>query len=236
MNNKISYKGKTHTCGLLLILLFSIILLITSGGCTVTGKSELDGISLNLPDEYYIEADVITTSEFGTQKTTYALSRAEDRIYIKLGYDREQYVYKQISDGKYIEYKYDTGKGKYLPTMISDALQAQIDAGNIPIESVSVGKESIDARIQTLDQYFCAYKTLTAALSYSGTETVNGIDCRKYNGKINAVLTKSELEFLIDPETGLAMRYLNKTKSGIVTTFQKTEINVFSKEARIPSV
>ena len=180
--------------------------------------------------------NVISSSGFGSQETSYALSRTDGWIYIKLGYDREQYVYKRISDGKYIEYKYSPEKGKYLPTMISEALQAQIDAGNVSLDSVAAGQESVDAKIQTLDPYICAYRTHAASLSYSGEETVNGTECKKYTGTVNAFLTKSELEFCIDTSTGLAFRFVNKTKTLLITSRQETEITEFSEEPRIPSV
>ncbi len=227
---------------LFIFLLLAICMLFIMNGCNTVGDTvsqnngEQAKMVLNLPEEYYLEVNVISSSGFGSQETSYALSRTDGWIYLKLGYDREQYVYKQISAGKYIEYKYSPEKGKYLPTMISEALQAQIDAGNVPLDSVATGQESVDAKIQTLDPYICAYRTIASSLSYSGEETVNGTVCKKYTGTVNSVLTKSELEFWLDPSTGLAFRYINKTRTGLMTTQQKTEIAEFSEEPRIPSV
>ena len=217
-------------------MLFIMIGCNSSGNTASVDSGTLSKTVLNLPEAYYLEVTVTASSGFGSQETTYVLSRSDGWIYLKLGYDREQYVYKRISDGKYIEYKYSPEKGKYLPTMISEALQAQIDAGNVPIDSVATGQESVDAKIQTLDPYICSYRTLASSLSYSGEETVNGTVCKKYTGTVNAVLTKSELEFWIDPSTGLAFRYINKTRTGLMTTQEKTEITEYSEEPRIPSV
>jgi len=227
---------------LIICPLLTACMLFFMTGCYSVGNTissdngELAKTVLDLPEAYYLEADVISSSGFGSQKTTYALSRSDGWIYLKLGYDREQYVYKRISDGKYIEYKYSPEKGKYLPTMISEALQTQIDAGNVPLDSAATGQESVDAKIQTLDPYICAYRTLTSSLSYSCEETIDGTVCKKYTGTVNAVLTKSELEFWIDPSTGLAFRYINKTRTGLMTTQQKAEITEFSEKPRIPSV
>ena len=237
INPNNTVKGSLFICLIITVCMLFIMTGCNAGGNTVSSNNtEPSNWVLNLPEEFYLEANVISSSGFGSQETSYALSRTDGWIYIKLGYDREQYVYKRISAGKYIEYKYSPEKGKYLPTMISEALQAQIDAGNVPIDSVTTGQESVDAKIQTLDPYICAYRTLASSLSYSGEESVNGTVCKKYTGTVNAVLTKSELEFWIEPSTGLAFRYINKTKTGLMTTSQKTEITEYSEEPRIPSV
>jgi len=191
---------------------------------------------MNLPEEYYIEASVVISSEYGSEATTYAQSEKDGWIYIKLGYDGEQYVYKPLSSGKYIEYKYDTQSGAYKPTMISSALQEQIDAGNVPLDSVSTSKESIDAKKRILDTYFVGYKSLSPSLIYEGEESYNGVKCDKYYGKVNAIAADSEYEFLIDPKTGLAFRYENTTNTSLVNTHQITEITSYSEEARIPAV
>ncbi len=219
-----------------------IFLLLLSAGCTAKEKpqmsenTDLKDIRLHLPETYYVEARVVSSSAFGSTGTSYALSENDGWIYLKLGYDREQYVYKPVSEDRYVEYRYDTEKGAYLPTMISEALQQQIDAGNVPIGSVSVSKETVDAKKRTLEPYLCAYETLKASLSDSGEETVKNVRCRIYTGKVNAVLTRSELTFWIDPATGLAFRYVNKTKTGLLNTRQEVEITEFSETARIPAV
>ena len=236
---------KKAFCGSLRLRFISalmICLLIISCGCTakeephMSGKADLKDISLHLPKSYYVEANVVSSSAFGSTETSYALSENDGWVYMKLGYDREQYVYKPVSEGRYIEYRYSTEKGAYLPTMISEALQQQIDAGNVPIGSVSVGKEAVDAKRRTLEPYLCAYETLKASLSDSGEEAVKNVRCRVFTGKVNALLTKSDLKFWIDPATGLAFRYVNKTKTGLLTTRQEIEITEFSETAKIPAI
>lgn len=60
------------------------------------------------------------------------------------------------------------------------------------------------------------FDALTASLSYSKDEPVNGVNCKKYTGNVNAFLTKSNLEFWIDTSMGLAFKYINKTKTGLL--------------------
>lgn len=196
----------------------------------------LDQLTLNLPEEYYIEMKVDSSSQYGSQGTSYAMSQADGWIYLKLGYDREQYVYKPISSGKYIEYKYDTNKKRFVASMISDALQAQIDAGNVPLDSVATSKENVESRIRTLDTYFCGYETLKHSLSYKGTEKVNGIKCVYYAGKVNTGIVKSNMEFWIDPRTGLVIRSINKTKAPFSNTVQQNDVLVYEEKGHIPSV
>lgn len=152
MKNNVQ-KGKRPLCILLLLAAYAVLFM---NGCRNTEQpntpenTDLAAIALNLPDSFYLEATVLNTSGFGSTKSSYALSRSDGWIYVKLGDDREQYVYKPISDRKYIEYKYSTEKRQFLPTMISEALQTQIDQGNVPLDSVSVGKESVDAKIRII--------------------------------------------------------------------------------------
>ncbi len=242
MKNSKSGHGRSPSRSHFLILAaFVLTAVLTVSGCSFikdpasSGRGSIDSMTLDLPDEYYIEATV-TASGIGSQTTTYAVSKSDGWVYIKLGYDREQYVYKPLSGGKFIEYKYSAEKKTFVPTMISDALQEQIEAGNVPLDSVATGKESVESWLRTVEPYLCGYRMLRSALSYCGTEEFNGIECEKYTGSINTVLTVTDLEFLIDPDTGLAMRYVNRTKTGLLTTEQTVEITEFSTEPRIPSV
>jgi len=200
------------------------------------GEKNPKNYSLELPDEYYFEVKVKDSSLFGTTTTVYALSEGDGWIYMKLGYDREQYVYKPVSEGRYVEYKYDTNKKKYVATMISDALQQQIDLGNVPIDSVTVGRESIDAKLSTLDTYICGYKTLTDSLAYSGSDECSGVSCNKFSGWVNTFFVKSTYDYWIDPVTGLAMRMVNKTRTVFITTTRRMDVENYSTQANIPDV
>ncbi len=230
-----------------------LLALPAAGGCTAETQQKqeieeteemsseeeaviMERFDINLPKEYYMEMSVKNSSGFGTQTTAYALSEKDGFYYMKLGYDREQYVYEPVSEGKYIEYKYDESKRAYAATMISEPLRLQIEAGNISLDSVTVGRTMIDTKISTLDPYFFGYQTLTAALSYQGKETILGRECEKYAGTIDTVAVKSDLEFWVDPETGVVMRSTNKTNAVLVKIKQLNEMTVFEAEGRIPSV
>jgi len=192
---------------------------------------------LNLPEEFYVEIEVTQSSKHGEVTTYYALSESKDGwIYMKLGYDREQYVYKPLSEGKYIEYKYDEDKKEYKATMISDALQEQIDNGSVSLESVATSKESVESRKTVLDNYLCPYSTMGSIFTQAEDVTILEKECAAYDGYINAFLTKSQVYYAIDKETGLTMKYENKTKSWFVETTQVNECIKYQTSAIIPSI
>jgi len=193
----------------------------------------MEPVSVHMPEEYYIEMTVKNSSGFGSQTAVYALSEKDGWYYIKQGYDREQYVFEPVSENRYISWKYDERKGTYTATMISDALRQQIDAGNVPLDSVTVGREQIDSMLTVMDTYFFGYRTLTDALYCDGEETVLGRECQKVSGSVNA-LVKSDFIFWIDEETGLVMRSANMTKTGPLETEQFSEMTVFSQEGQVP--
>lgn len=217
---------------------FAILLLLSLAGCgtSVSGDRLADTYEPALPDTYYIEIQVVNSSKFGQEETTYIISEESGWRYLQLGYEREQYVYMPIGEGKYIEYKYDTEKKAFLPTMISEALQEQIDKGNVPLDSIATSQESVNAKRQIVENFLFSYQNLTAALTYEADETVNGITCHRYAGKLKVTGTTSVLEFVIDPQTGVVLRSSNATKALIVTTRQETECVCFETTARIPNV
>jgi len=199
-------------------------------------SKDIGDYHLNLPETYSFEIKVINDSEYGKTENIYALSEGDGWVYIKLGVDTEQYVYKPISEGKYIEYRYDVTRKKYVPTMISEPLQTQIDLGNVSLDSVSVQRIFIDGKISAMSTYLSGYETLTATLEYEDTENCAGVDCARFKGKVDTVVARSEFEYCIDPETGLVFRYKNTTKTVLVDVVTESEVVTFSTKANIPAI
>ncbi len=211
-------------------LLLSLSLFGCANGISINKK-------LSLPDDFYVEIQVKMGSEYGEQDNKYILSESSDGdVYMRFGTESEQYVYQKISDEKYIEYKFDTDKGGYKPTMISEAMQEQIDAGNISLENVAVYQASVDSRRSTLDQYLIPYATMGSVFAKGEDATYLGRACETYTADINAFFTRSKLMYAIDKETGLTLYMTNDTTSWFVSTNQINECVAYDTLSRIPEI
>ncbi len=215
-------------------LLTPLLLSLTLGGCA--SGSPINH-TLSLPKDYYVEIEVTQDSQYGKVTTNYCLSESSlGWIYMKFGYDYEQYVYKPLSESKYIEYKYDTGAQKYKATMISDALQEQIDKGNVPLESVATSKESVDSRRATMNNYIIPYATMGSVFTKGEDTTILGRACETYTSEINAVITSSSLYYAVDKETGITMKMTNDSRSWFVKTSQVNNCVSYETVAKIPQI
>ncbi|MCR5742002.1 MAG: hypothetical protein K6G38_06060 [Gammaproteobacteria bacterium] len=218
---------------MLLTLFISFISLLS--GCSSVGI-KID-YELNLPSDYFVEIKVVQSSKHGETTTYYSLSESSDGwVYIKLGYDREQYVYKPLSEGKYIEYKYDEIEKKYKATNISDALQEQIDKGNVTYDSVATSVESVNSRKFVLNNYLIPYLSMGSIFTKGENTKVLDIDCETYDGYVNTLFTKSNLHYEVDPVTGLVLYMKNDTKTFMISTSQINECTTYSTEANIPEI
>ncbi len=217
-----------------LIAASMLVLSLTLSGCTKGIKIEK---KLNLPDDYYVEIEVTQSSKAGNLKSTYAISETSGGwVYMRFGADSEQYVYKPVSEGKYIEYKYDTSLNAYKPTMISDTLQEQIDKGNVSLESVATSKESVDSSRATMEQYTIPYATMGSIFVKGLNDTYLGRQCETYSGEINAIIASSSTFYAIDQETGLTMEMQNKTRSWFTIATQTNVCVAFESLAKIPEI
>jgi len=215
-------------------LLLPLVFILSITSCSNGIKIEHN---LNLPEEYYVEIKVVQNSKHGEVETRYALSESTDGwIYMKLGYDYEQYAYMPLDQNKYIEYKYDTESKKYKATMISDSLQEQIDKGNVTLDSVATSIESVNSRRSVLDNYLIPYATMGSIFTREEDTIYMGRTCETYTGKINVFFSNSDLKYVIDPITGLTMYMENNTTTWFVEASQINDCVAYQETANIPAI
>lgn len=222
-------KIKRTVCGFLAtVMLLAALLSLTS--CSGNGQAENSTCTseLSLPDEYHIELSVKNTGLFPSS-CKYILTRCDEGAYIYNGNTDKEYIFESIGNGKYIEYQKNNKTGEYYTPNISDALWKQINAGNVPLDSVAVDENAINGLTSVFTVYFDSYESVRSSLEDDGTENIAGYSCNKYTLDTGHFGGRTKNEYWIEPESGLCMKVIQRYRILFLFNSQKSvECNEFS--------
>lgn len=139
----------------------------------------------------------------GSRTYTQTMIKAADGCALQLGDTGEAYLFLRLDSGKYTQYRYDAAAGHYTPTLLTDEIRRQIDAGVLTEDSVAVDQNLVDGYAARVTCYFDFYDTFRDILQYQDEEMLDGIPCQVYRASFVTDTGTQDVKVWIDAENGL---------------------------------